>query len=403
MLKWISGQELINNNGLKDFELFNLLKMGLQPYESITGRKIIDSDPLERAPDQTYEEIEANQRAKADLHVFSSSHGPPPSETTIKLSAQRLYEGQRKKIINPHKDCIPKSFSLSENSFKAIKQIAEAKQWLFKRDDILEIGKRSRLDLNINKNEESRQSKENLDFSRDFPTEDEKPLSEKVDDFEGFIRGLKVSYESDEEINIKEPKKSAKSWRNDQLCFSTRGKYWQTLIDLLKQGDDGFIIRQTKSVQGKTISVKGDHIKEINKRLIQFFEKQFNFTAPKGFKIYNKDKGTGVCKFTFNVINAQTDGAVIYESMNKDELLKEAQRLSLRCLEAEKRGNSEQKMECLGEIEIIKMIAPSKGITSYELAQQCNLGELIEKREQYDELINRDFVTQNDLTIRNKT
>ena len=139
MLKWISGQELINNNGLKDFELFNLLKMGLQPYESITGRKIIDSDPLERAPDQTYEEIEANQRAKADLHVFSSSHGPPPSETTIKLSAQRLYEGQRKKIINPHKDCIPKSFSLSENSFKAIKQIAEAKQWLFKRDDILEI------------------------------------------------------------------------------------------------------------------------------------------------------------------------------------------------------------------------------------------------------------------------
>ena len=61
MAKWINCSELLNRWEIRDFELFDFLKKGLQAYTN-HGKKIIDTDTLERARRDSIETIKENLR-----------------------------------------------------------------------------------------------------------------------------------------------------------------------------------------------------------------------------------------------------------------------------------------------------------------------------------------------------
>ena len=138
--KYIPVKDLLDK-GLEGFEFFDLVKRKvLQVSEPITGRAIVDEDDFERAPRLTYEQVEANQRAKQHARVLGAgpgSGGFPASEWEIKQRTKMIYDRQPLEIINPPKDCILKRLTLSSNMPEALKQITEAKTWIVKRNDVL--------------------------------------------------------------------------------------------------------------------------------------------------------------------------------------------------------------------------------------------------------------------------
>jgi len=138
--KWITGKELITRWDIKDFELFDFLKQGLQPYTRY-GKKIIDSDSLRRARRDSIDKIERDLRTKQKLIVLGGSSFGRMTESQIKDEAQRIYNRQKLEIVNPPNDCVLMSFSIPQDENGAKIAISRTMNFLFKMDDILEFEK----------------------------------------------------------------------------------------------------------------------------------------------------------------------------------------------------------------------------------------------------------------------
>lgn len=126
-----SGNDLIERWEIKGFQLFDYFKKGLlQPYDGTTGNMIVDLSTdhgkeiigsFKHTPRLTVEQQERKQRAKQI------------SARRAKQQAQIFYNSR----IAQLNDCIQKSFTLSRDNKEAVKQIREARRWIFKTDDVL--------------------------------------------------------------------------------------------------------------------------------------------------------------------------------------------------------------------------------------------------------------------------
>jgi hypothetical protein len=141
--KWISGKELIEYWDIRDFELFDLMKKGLQAYNSY-GKKITDSDSLERAPRYTLDQteglirgIEVTRRVLGKPGTFQR----PRSEWEIKAEARKAYEAQSLEIVNPPKDHELMSFSIPQNRKMADKMLSMGRSFLFRIEEALNFEK----------------------------------------------------------------------------------------------------------------------------------------------------------------------------------------------------------------------------------------------------------------------
>lgn len=136
--RWYRGQDIVTMLGIKGFELFDLMKNGLQAYTN-TGKKVVDSDSLPRAKRDSLEKIEANQRAKANASVMSSSGSwhHKRSDGEIKHIALSIYNAQSLEILNPPKDCVLMSFTLPNDNEKALLAISRALFFQFKSVDVV--------------------------------------------------------------------------------------------------------------------------------------------------------------------------------------------------------------------------------------------------------------------------
>ncbi len=124
-IKWIS-------------ELFNCLKQGLQAYNT-HGKKIVDSDSLERGRPLTFEAVKANFQGKQQARVLGNpgtSMGPPKTEAEINYLAKKYYESQSLEISNPPKDCEIMSFSIPMDKTKANEMISKSMNFLFRMEDV---------------------------------------------------------------------------------------------------------------------------------------------------------------------------------------------------------------------------------------------------------------------------
>lgn len=136
-----TGRQVVERFRLLDFEIFDLLKKGLQAYTD-TGKRVVDSDSLPKGKRWSLEFIEGTERAKQNARVICGpglSLGRSWSENEIKREAKRIYDRQPLEILNPPKDCFPFSFTLPDYDKSRKEAISTALGFLFKPKDVEEF------------------------------------------------------------------------------------------------------------------------------------------------------------------------------------------------------------------------------------------------------------------------
>lgn len=144
MSNYITGKELIDDLGIRGFELIDYAKRGLQFYDLDSGRRIVDTDSLDRDRKDSYEEIEylvrleegTKQTGHLITHNYQCYHPPEPllTEDEIKQKAKAKYEAQPLDTIIPPEDndCILMSFTIPGDRKKAIQHIVYFSNCLIK-------------------------------------------------------------------------------------------------------------------------------------------------------------------------------------------------------------------------------------------------------------------------------
>jgi hypothetical protein len=82
--RWITGNELIARWRIMGFELFDFMKQELQAYTS-HGKKIVDSDSLERDHRKTPNQIEAEIRSTIPTYRVFGTSGPQDPDYDLKI------------------------------------------------------------------------------------------------------------------------------------------------------------------------------------------------------------------------------------------------------------------------------------------------------------------------------
>jgi len=199
MSNWISGNDLIAYWEIEDFELFDFLKKGLQPYSRL-GKKVVDSDSLERGRRESIEEIESNLRAGKTSgygmfgYDFFSGIPKPLTKKRIKPNAKWIYASQSLEILNPPEDCILMSFTRPKNANEAYAASEKVKYFLFKKDEVSVFAEKHgypRLDIAVEMPVAHKEKEESLTSLSpsvpDSPTSSKKKASVSEDNRNAFI------------------------------------------------------------------------------------------------------------------------------------------------------------------------------------------------------------------------
>ncbi len=170
---------------------------------------------------------------------------------------------------------------------------------------------------------------------------DEKPVeANKCHD--DLIRQFNVSYESDNEIIIKEPKKNWKSYTFESI-FGKSTKIKDDFLDILKSSNLTYSLgpahthskdgTKTIRVRNKEYGAKKKRLEKMNEKLICFFNKMFSLEIPEDFKLYELCVGQpGTYSFKIVVRNdlrkVKSVSKDTYKDFGKAEILKEIKELS---------------------------------------------------------------------------
>lgn len=163
-------------------------------------------------------------------------------------------------------------------------------------------------------------------------------------DFDGFIQGVKISYESDNEISIQTPKQKARCFNHEPLGFrNVTTREWKTLLDILQT--PGLIYAfgpaNTYSEDGANKIKKSNpeysaarkRIEAISKKLVDFFEKHYKLSAPENYKVYEALPGmAGMVRLKFKkngieqVLASNIDGG--YNGYWREDILENLKKLA---------------------------------------------------------------------------
>ena len=210
---------------------------------------------------------------------------------------------------------------------------------------------------------------------------------EKNEHYESLIEQFKISYESDNEIKIQEPKKKWVCYTLESI-FGDSTKTKDDFLNILKSSDQTYCLGKAKTysrdgakeieVRNKEYDAKRKRLESINKKLTIFFNKTFTIDTPNNFKLYKlcSDKPEGTYRFRFNVIPKESidikpASIAKYNAFRKDEILSEIKKLSFD-------GAS------VDELKYAVDHAKSIGITDSELEKSFNLMMTEEDNENYD-------------------
>jgi hypothetical protein len=146
--KWRPGQDLLKEYGIQGFQLFDLLKEGVQA-RTITGLQVVNEDELERRGKESLaelERIEFYREGAAASGIVIAGRGPveprAPTKRTdddeIKKAAQAAFEKQPKDVLVIPDGCEAISYSLSyDDNKKRMAAILRAVGFLFKSVDVI--------------------------------------------------------------------------------------------------------------------------------------------------------------------------------------------------------------------------------------------------------------------------
>jgi len=119
---------------------------------------------------------------------------------------------------------------------------------------------------------------------------------------EDFIRNLRVSYENNSEVKIKEPNRIGKTFNHESLGFSSnKTKEWKAFINVFQDSPHIYETGQAhsfsdalkKKICNPEYGRLQKRLKIINSKLIKFFNKEYRIHLPEDFKLYELCKGEG--------------------------------------------------------------------------------------------------------------
>ena len=134
-----------------------------------------------------------------------------------------------------------------------------------------------------------------------------KPKQDLLVDYEEMIREIEIRYESDSTILIKGPTKSGFSFHCGQLGFRDSNlKTWKFFNEILTYPRDGFNFgtaylypEKNERIKNKSYDSRWRLCDELCKKLVIFFNKEFNWALPKTFKLYEKFEPSNDGKYRF--------------------------------------------------------------------------------------------------------
>jgi hypothetical protein len=135
----------------------------------------------------------------------------------------------------------------------------------------------------------------------------EKPVEMEAED---FVRKLKVFYESNSEIKIQLPGKTAIAYNHAVLGFrDSGGQVWSNFLSILEDPDNPTYYTGTaygdkaKMQRKKSYDVARKRLEAMNNKLIAFFKKEYGIQFPKKYKLYEQfpSDGPGIYRFKFRV------------------------------------------------------------------------------------------------------
>jgi len=327
MSSWINGNDLIVHWGIEDFELFDFLKKGLQPYSRL-GKQVVDSDSLERGRGVSIEKIESNLRAGkisgygTFAYNFTGNIPRRLTENQIKPHAKFIYASQKLQILNPPKDCILMSFTLPKNANEAYVAIEKTKYFLFEKAQVSEFAKKNGLRA---------LDEHGVDQSSVITEQDQNARCED------FVRSLRFYFENESEVKIQEPGKKSKTFTHESLGFDRLTDEWRWFIAVIEGPKHFYEYGPAKKGH---LKIKGyernrSRLREINKKIVEFLKKEYHIDPPEGFKTFEKapKEGPGVFRFKFQVGKKVEKSK--YDKFAKKDLLAEIERLSKQAYTAE--------------------------------------------------------------------
>ena len=218
----------------------------------------------------------------------------------------------------------------------------------------------------------------------DYPLIPKKVEVKPNEKFEDFIRGLELRFETDDQISLKEPGKMPKSFTCQSLGFRDNStQQWKEFTKILKNPQHTYSTGPShiNNLRSKPYDSKQKIMREINKKIINFFNAQFNLKIPKTYKLYascpSEKPGTYRFKFQigFDYGHEQSYYDRQFESLSKTEMIDEICKLHE---EHQKSGDDEviEKLSSafmiaktkhnMSESEIRELIKPEKEQYKYD-------------------------------------
>lgn len=300
MSKFKTGKELIQEWKIRDFELFEYVKAGLQPYNQ-AGKAL-------PPPDISYkrDHIKARLRLlnnKADTLKFY--HGwvtlsPEQKKQYFEEDIRRvLWAATHERSAQSEYDQTMKDIESLESE---LSQIENINSWANYELPEEYQGARAIMDLLLR----SYFHIEDINKTLTPVKGQEKAITdtrEQKADYEAFIRNLKISLKSGDEIKIQNPPKAPKVYTLEDMGFKNiTDKRWCLLIIALNNGGlyrmevvpknkvklaEKVYVTNTASPQTK-YDQQQKQLQRLNKRLIDFFNDEFKLQIPKDFKLYKQ-------------------------------------------------------------------------------------------------------------------
>jgi hypothetical protein len=146
-----------------------------------------------------------------------------------------------------------------------------------------------------------------------------------------------VSYESDSGVKIQEPKRKGEIYNHVSLGFSSnKTLQWKAFINVLQDPSHIYELGPAntysdtfkKKMPVREYGRRQKRLGAINKKLINFFNKEYEAQLPATFQLYElcKEEGKGKYKFIFKVVTddgIEGDLQSVYEQYPKDQLIDE--------------------------------------------------------------------------------
>lgn len=203
---------------------------------------------------------------------------------------------------------------------------------------------------------------------------------------ENLIKNITLYKESDNEIKIQQKGRPHKII-NLHARLGKRQK--RLLMDVLDDPYHFFCVRS--SIKRKQYDRERNLLKQVNRKLVDLFNKEFQINLPNDFKLYElvKSEQAGTYKFKFRIITDSEPFETRFEQMSEEKLLSEINKLGKTY---HKSTNHDEKREIQGKHTDALIIAEKKSyLTKDEIESRflSDVADLVREEIQDKESLHR--------------